>query len=169
MDSLDVLKTEIKSSLYALGLAGWEQLTLGHGVAEQYAIKNFGVVVCVVDKENISFVASKLYDFFSGWRVIYVTSIEELSIKKDELLWELARSGYFRWLRLTNYRKFSSVLSTSNLANKIIKKRLSIYGNKQKYNFFRQEDESALKTSTVQLLSMDPSFFDFIPEEEISV
>ena len=167
MDSLDIIKTEIKATLHSLGLSGWEQLTLGHGVAEQYSIKAFGVVVCVVDAENINFVANKLYEFFSGWRVLYVTSIKELEDKKNDLLWELARSGYLKWLRLTNYRRFYNLLNTSNLANKIIKKRLSIYGDKQKYAFLKQEDESALKTSTVHLLSMDPAFFDFVPEEDI--
>ena len=165
-DDLDILKTEIKTTLVALGLK-WEQLTLGHGVAEQYSVEAFGMVICVVDASNINFVANKIYEFFEGWRIIYVTSLQELGDKKDVLLWELSRSGYLKWLRLTNYQRFVSLLSTTNLANRILKKRLSIYGTKQKYNFLRQEDEAALKTSTIQILSMDPSFFDFIPEEDI--
>lgn len=163
---VDELKDEIIVYLKILGIPEWEHLTLGHGAAHQFSIEQFGLVICIVEKEDIGLVATKLQDFFKDYRIIYVTPSEDLNAMKESILWDLTRGGYLRWLRVNYPRKFNQTVVEQGLGTRLLKKRISLYRNKPKYKFWIEEDQDALKIAASYITSIEPGFFDYLPEEE---
>jgi len=97
-----------------------------------------------------------------SWRVIIVRPSDSFEEKKMEIFWELMRSGYAHYLRTEVPRTFKTMITQQGWDKKIIEKRLEIYEDDPKYNYLRDYNKWALKQASSYLLSIDPSFFDFL-------
>lgn len=129
----------------------------------QYIIDDFGVVVSVINRADYGIVDERIEEALKGHRKIFVTEGDNLDEKRYEVLWALMRSGYMKWLRMTYSSQFPTLLETGNLGNLIIDERLFIWDNKPKYKFLIQDNLEAKKMGYRQILSRDPSFFDYMP------
>ena len=89
-----------------------------------------------------------------------------LEEKRMEVIWELMKSGYMHYLRTEIPRTFKELIISKGWDKKIINKRLELYGDDPKYNYWRELNKWALKESSTYVLSVDPGFFDFLSEEK---
>jgi hypothetical protein len=72
-----------------------------------------------------------------------------------------------KWLRYTYPRQIRNVLlGHDNLGQSIIKERLRIWNDRAKFKYFIEDNKVALKNGVHTELTNDPSFFDYMPEEE---
>lgn len=165
--SLEEIKNEIINFLKTLGIKEYELLSLGNGVAYQFVIEQFGTIFCIADVNDIGMVATSINDFFFNYRVVYITPSDELNTKQNDMLWELMRSGYMRWLRVVYPNKFRTAIVDQRLGDRILRKRIELYKDEPRYKFLREDDQEALKMSSGYILSIEPGFFDFMPEENI--
>ena len=101
---------------------------------------------------------------FPGWRVVYVNTKEAVYERKEEVLWALMRSGYMSYIRNIYPRQFNNLIVTEGFGNKVIRQRLAIWGDKPKYKWLVEEDKAALKESDTYILSINPGFYDHMPE-----
>jgi len=138
------------------------------GVSSYFIIDDFGVVICCMNRIDYTQVSDKVTEQFKGWRFVYLTSGDNNIVEsKYKVLWALMRGGYMKWLRYNYPRQIKNVLNgTDNLAKKIIDERLRLWADKPKYKFFIDDNKAALRGNISRELTSDPSFFDYLPEEE---
>lgn len=142
----------------------FRKISILRGTSMQFMIKDFGLIVCAIDRADYSQVSNIVTSGFEDWNTVFITTSDSILDKKDEVLWALMRGGYMRWLRLTYPRQLKSVLfGENNLAQKIIEERLRIWGDKTKYTFFIEDNKEALRGGLYIDFSNDPSFFDYMP------
>ena len=98
----------------------------------------------------------------NSWRVVIIRPNDSFEEKKMEIVWELMKSGYFHYLRSEKPRTFRELITQQGWDRKIIKKRLELYGDDQKYNYLRDLNQWGSRQSSGYLLSTDPCFFDFL-------
>jgi len=132
-------------------------------ITTQFIIEQFGVVVSVISPGDYGIVNEKLNSLLKDYRQIFITERDDLSEKRYEIVWELMRSGYMKWLRLSFQSQFPILIDTDNLGNRIIDERLKIWANKPKYMYFIKDNVEAKKAGFRQALRYDPSFFDYMP------
>ena len=158
----DELTIEIELTLRLLRLQTNVEKYLS-GKLKVYTIPMFGVRVYGIS----NFMQKELQEasLDNSNRVFIVTTTDDIKKKKDLFIWELMKSGYLRWLRLTYPRQFKDLVVTQNFGNKIIKRRLELWGNKEKFKFLVEENK-LYKSAIGYALSLDASFFDMIPEIE---
>lgn len=99
-----------------------------------------------------------------NWRCVVINPTDNLEEKRFEVLWELVKSGYFHYLRDEFPNTFKKMLTMQNYDRRLIEKRLETFQSTQKYNYFRQLNESAKGMSVSAILSAEPGFFDFLQE-----
>lgn len=168
MNTLDELEVELEAIVKAL-LLPYKKARLLNELSCQFIIEDFGVLICGIHATDYSMVSDFVARNFQGWRKIFVSLTDSLIDKKQEIIWELMRSGYMRYLRINYIRQFKNALITNDLGRQIIQKRLESWGKKPKYKHLIIENEDALKIGVNYLLGVDPSFFDFMPEEDQNV
>jgi hypothetical protein len=162
---INILEDEVAIILNQL-MVKFRKLNLLKDNSTQFVIDDFGLIVCCINRIDYSEVKSKVAEKFYGWRTVFITADEPLSKKKDEVLWNLMRGGYMKWLRVTYPRQVKNVLlGVENLGRKIIEKRLELWDGQPKYNYFIEDNKAALRNNLGRELTIDPSFFDFMPEE----
>ncbi len=132
-------------------------------ITTQYVINDFGVVVSVIKAGDYAIVNEKLDSVLKHYRKVFVSEADDLSEKRYEIVWELMRSGYMRWLRYSYTSGFPNLIDTDNLGNRIIDERLRIWADKPKYKFFIEDNIEAKKSGFRRVLTQDPSFFDHMP------
>jgi hypothetical protein len=141
-------------------------LHLIRGASSQFIVNEFGLVICCINRVDYAQVKEVTDKQFPNWRVMYITTNDEIAEKKEQVLWELMRCGYMKWLRYNFPRQIKSILNgTDSLGQKIIKERLRIWDNKPKYTFLVEDNKLALVNGILRELTNDPSFFDYMPEE----
>jgi hypothetical protein len=135
-------------------------------ISVQFMVERFGVIVCGINRMDYKLVDTAIGDQYDGWRVIYVTTYDNVDEKRDEILWALMRSGYITWLRHSvTDSQFKRLMFESNIAHKILDKRLELWGNSPKYRYFVEGDLFAKGQGRIsEYLSKEPGFFDFMPE-----
>lgn len=133
-------------------------------ITTQYVIEEFGTIVSVINANDYSRVKEQLETTFKGFRYIFVSVADNLEKKRYEIIWELMRSGYMKWLRHLYSSQFAVILETGNLSNFIIDERLRIWDNKPMYRYLIEDNLNAKEESLKRVLSKDPSFFDYMPE-----
>lgn len=102
----------------------------------------------------------------NSWRIVYIEPPDSLEEKRIEVIWELMRAGYMHYLRTEVPRTFKELIVSKGWDKRIINKRLELYGDDPKYNYWRDLNQWALKESSTYILSIDPGFFDFLLDEE---
>lgn len=140
---------------------------LARGISSQIVVNDFGLIVCCINRVDYAEASCALNDHYKGWRSMFITTNDNLSERRYQILWNLMRGGYMKWLRYTYPRQLRLVLNgTDNLGQKIIEERLRIWGDQPKYAYFAQDNVEALRNGILRELTNDPSFFDYMPEEE---
>ena len=164
---LSELETQVTIILNQLHVSSTKSNLL-RGVASQFMVEDFGVLVCCINRMDYSQVNNVVIDHFKDWRPIYITTNDNLLEAKYKILWVLMRGGYMKWLRYTFPRQVKNVLNgPENLGQKIIEERLRLWAGKPKYKFLIEDNMGVLKSGVMRELTSDPSFFDYMPEEEV--
>lgn len=144
----------------------FKKMNMVRGVSVQFIINDFGLLVCNLDRRDYSQIQDVILKYYGEWRIFYITTVDNMMEKRDQLLWELMRCGYMKWLRFTFPRQIKSIINgPENLGQKIIRERLRIWGDKPKYKFFIEDNKMALKNGMIREIGSDPGFFDTMPEE----
>jgi len=162
---MDELEAQLGAILNALRVE-YKKLNLIKNVSTQFVIENFGVIICGINRSDYKLIADTVEDIYKDWRIIYITTQDNLLEKKEEIVWSLMRSGYLKWLR-HNYTdaQFRKLMFDGNFANKIVNERLKRWGDAPKYKYFKALDEFAKGQGRIsEYLSKEPGFFDFMPE-----
>jgi len=164
---MDELEANLNATLVALKV-NYKKIGLMKNIANLFLIDSFGVLVCTMYRKDYTLVATALKDSYKDWRVIYIVVQDNFLEKKDEIIWELMRSGYLKWLRTERCSdsEFRRMMFNGGFANKLINKRLKLYGDAPKYRYLRLCDEFAKGQGRIsEYLSKEPAFFDFMPEQ----
>ena len=135
-------------------------------ISVQFVIEKFGVIVCGINRLDYKLIDAAIGDQYNGWRIVYVTTHDDLNEKRDEVLWAMMRSGYMSWIRhhLTD-SQYKRLMFDNNIAHKIIDKRLELWGDSPKYRYLVESDSFAKGQGRIsEYLSKEPGFFDFMPE-----
>jgi hypothetical protein len=138
---------------------------LGVDFNQKKATDEFAVYEVPMFGLKIIWSATKYEEISNEWNIIIVYPHEELKKAREEIIWELARGGFFHYLRTNFPNTFNQMLSGrtgEDWHNKIIKKRLDTYGNKPKYNYYRNLNKEGLNVPFSNVLSVEPSFYDII-------
>ena len=161
--SIEDLEIEINTMLNALQLRP-NKVYIVKDVSVQFVIEEFGTIVCGINRTDYVEVKKVVENHFVDYRIIYITTNDDLSKKRYEVIWELMTGGYMRWLRYEYPRLFNNLISIDNFGMKIIKERLLRYNNRTKYVYLIEQNEWAMRNSGTYVLSMDPGFYDSMPE-----
>jgi len=159
---IELLESEIDIMIHALKLKP-TKYQMGQKVSVQFAIDDFGVVVCGIERSDYKSIADVVENKFDGWRIVYITTEDSMIEKKEDLIWELMRSGYMKWIRMKYPRDFNNLITMSDFGNKIIQHRLKIWADRPKYRYMVEENKGALGFPSSFILSSDQSFFDYMP------
>lgn len=131
-----------------------------------FLIEDFGTIVCGINRTDYGQIDSVIEEQFKNWRRVYITTQEDVSKKRYDILWELMRGGYIKWLRTTYPRQIKNTLTgPDSLGNKILHERLRIWAEHPKYKYLIEDTKSVLKYGLLRELAHDPGFFDYMPEE----
>lgn len=163
MYSMEELYIELDIMLSTL-MVLYKRVPLGNNLSDVFEINELGVVVVGIEPIDYSYTMQKIQDRFPGYRVIVVTCEDALWQKKEEVIWELMRSGYIRYIRYKFQRQFDNLIQ-QGFGRKIITERLRIWGKDPKYKFLVSENLKCLEAAAPYLLAKDPAFFDFMPED----
>jgi len=162
--TLEELETHISIMLKNLQVS-FRKVYLMHGNALQFNVEDFGLVICAIDKLDYQQAKSAVDRGFSGYRELYITTDDRLEEKRYEVIWELMKCGYMKYIRVHFNRQFKHLMSMQNFGNRIIDRRLEIWADRPKYRFLIADNEDAKKHPTTYILATEPSFFDYMPEE----
>lgn len=135
-----------------------------------FIIEDFGVVICLIERSDYTQASEVLKKYYSGWRHIFISTSDNLNIERYEVLWALMRGGYMRWLRYAYPSQIKGILiGQEAIGEKIIRKRLKLWGEQAKYKFLIDDNKGVLKNGIIYELEVNPGFFDYLPEEEQGV
>ncbi len=159
------LTARLEENLRAL-MVEYRKESLIKDISVQFVVEKFGVIVCGINRLDYKLIDTAIGDQYEGWRVVYVTTYDDLNEKKDEVLWAMMRSGYMAWLRHhSTESRFRGLMFNGNLAHKIIDKRLELWGDSPKYRYLVESDRFAKGQGRIsEYLSKEPGFFDYMPE-----
>ncbi len=159
------LSLEVRIMLKALH-APFKTVNLGRELPEACLMSIFGTIVMGIDVKDYSHALSKLSTEHKGFRLFFITPADNLIEKKDELIFDLMRSGYMRYIRSTYPRQFSGLIKEYGYGRKIVTERLRIWGDLAKFQFLAEENKLALENQAEgYIMSVDPSFYDYMPEK----
>lgn len=134
----------------------------------QLIIDDFGLIVCCINRMDYAQVNDAVNEQFNGWRLVFISTNDNILEKKYEVLWALMRCGYMKWLRYNFPRQTKSVLlGHDNLGQKIIEERLRIWNDQPKFKYLIEDNMVALRNGVQRELTNDPSFYDYMPEEGV--
>lgn len=164
---LEDLLDEVNIMLSTLWVS-YKRTPVGSGMSDIFVIQDLGVVVVGIEPIDYSHMLSKLVEQYKGYRFIFISTVDNLFTKKDEVIWDLMRSGYIRQVRTNYQRQFNNIVQ-QGFGRKIIAERLRVWNDNPKYRYLIEENKRCLDVPSPMLLSQDPAFFDFMPEnlEEI--
>lgn len=136
------------------------------GISVQFVIEQFGTIVCGINRQDYKLVDDQIKQSYPDWRVVYITTFDNMLEKKEEVIWKLMEGGYMRWIRLTYPRPFTELVVMQEFGKRIIDRRLEVYSNKPKYRSLIEDNEDAKNHPATTILSWEPGFYDYMPEKE---
>jgi len=160
---IESLEIHIRPILQTLRLA-FDVYYLTKGTSIQFVVNDFGTIICGLDRNEYSGVNDVVESNFPGYRKVFFSSFDDPLEKKDEIIWALMSGGYMRWLRFTFPRQFTNSIVMENLGNRIIDERLKRWNDKAMFKSFIDDNKDARVNSASYILSIDPGFFDYMPE-----
>lgn len=135
-----------------------------NGTATRFIVEDFGVVVCIMDRMDYAQIRDLTERDYGDWRKVFIAVEDDLKEKKYEVIWELMKSGYMKWIRINFKRQFDDLITMQNFGNMIIDQRLKIWNGKAKYKFMIDDNTDARTRASSFILSREPAFFDYMPE-----
>ena len=162
--NIQELDAEINIMLSAL-YAQYITVPLGSNLPKAKVIESFGTVVIGLDRRDYSQIISKLVELYPGYRLFFISTEDNILETKDKFIWELMRSGYMRYIRTRFPGAFKQLISFQGYSRKIVNERLKVWDGEARYKYLIEENEEALHQSESYILSVDPSFYDFMPEK----
>lgn len=163
--NIEALATEVDVILKALFLTYKLDFTTDK-TSFFITIPMFGVVINGLYSTDYKLTNDNIDTKFKGYRVIHVTNEDLLHEWKISLIWALMRSGYLRYIRSKYGKQFKSLIIEQDFARQIVTERLRVWADKPKYTWLINENKEALTMSATYILSVDPAFYDMMPEEE---
>ena len=164
--TLEELETHVTIMLKQLYVKH-RKINLVKEVSSQLIVDDFGLIVCCINRADYAQVSDVVSDKFKDWRMLFITTNDNILTKKHEVIWALMRCGYMKWLRYNFPRQVKNVLNgADDLGRKIIEERLRVWGDKPRYKWFVEDNRVAFHNGILRELTSDPSFFDYMPEEE---
>jgi hypothetical protein len=160
--NMQELETGLDQMVHALKLKT-KKAVLGRDSAVQHVCDDFGVVITGIQRVDYSDIDSVMQARFENWRLIYVTTDDDFNTKRLEVIWELMRVGYMKWIRQNYSRDFTNLLTQQNFGNEIIKERLRIWADRPMYKFMIEDNKNAMRYPANMILALEPSFFDYMP------
>lgn len=135
-----------------------------------FIVEDFGLIVCCIERIDYVQIKEIVAKDYKDWRLFFIATSDNVAEKKNQVLWDLMRCGYMKWLRFNFPRQIKNVLiGPNNLGNKIIEERLRVWNGRPKYKYLIEDNRVAIRNGVQRELTNDPSFFDYMPEEEINV
>lgn len=133
-------------------------------ISFQCVVHQFGTVVTGLVGSEYKLVSDSVIQAYPDFRKVYIAHTDNMMEKKDEVLWALMQGGYMSWIR-TNYpRDFKNLVTMQEFGKKIINRRLEIWNDQASYRYLIDYNKAALRQPATYMLSIDPSFFDYMPE-----
>lgn len=143
------------------------KINLVRGISSQLIVDDFGLIVCCINRVDYTQVNDAVTGQFKDWRTVFVTTNDNMIETKYLVLWSLMRGGYMKWLRYTYPRQLKGILNgPDDLGRRILEERLRIWADRPKYIYLANDNRVAFKNGIMRELTDDPSFFDYMPEEE---
>ena len=161
---MDELEININAMFTALHLKP-TKTSVVKDVSIQFIVEIFGTIVCGINRVDYTAVKIVIDDHFKGYRVIYITTNDNMNEKRYEVIWELMVGGYMRWIRFEYPRLFTSLITNENFGNKIIKERLNRFDDNAKYSYLIEQNQWAMRNASTYVLAVDPGFYDTMPEK----
>lgn len=162
--SMTELEDAIVVMLHALKL-DYKTDSVIRGISIQFVVEQFGTIVCGINRQDYKLVDDQIKQSYPDWRVVYITTFDNMLEKKEETIWKLMEGGYMRWIRVTYPRAFNELIIMQEFGKRIINRRLEVYGNKPKYKFLIEDNEDSKHYPATTVLSWDSGFYDLMPEE----
>lgn len=163
--NIETLATEVEVILRALFLTYRLDFTTDK-TSFYITVPMFGIVINGLYSLDYKLTNDTIDTRFKDYRVVYVTNEDLLHEWKLSLIWALMRSGYLRYIRSKYKTQFKSLIIGQDFARQIVSERLRIWADKPKYLWLINENKEALAMSATYILSVDPAFYDMMPEEE---
>ncbi len=163
MLKVELLLDEINIMLSALWVP-FKRVSLGTNFPDIFILEDLGVVVIGIDPSDYSYMLNKIVAKFKSYRYIFVSTSETIHDRKDDIIWDLMRSGYMRYIRSKYTRQFNNLIQ-QNFGRRIITERLRVWGDSPKYKYLVEENKQCLNISAPYLVTIDPAFFDYMPEK----
>lgn len=160
--SMEELEAEIDIILHTLRVK-IKRIQLVRNAGAQFICEDFGVIISAINRTDYSSIKRAVREKFPGYRDVYVSTFDNLIEAKEEILWTLMQSGYIKLIRMNFPRQFNKLIVSEDFGNKIINERLKRWGDAPKYRFFVEENKKAKELPATMVLSMEPSFFDYMP------
>lgn len=164
--SLEELEAEISIILHTLKVR-FSKLHLIKDISVQFICEQFGTVVCGMERADYGHVAKMVKERLPDYRYIFISNFDDLIEAKQRIIWALMAGGYMKYIRENFNRQFTQFLTMNNYAWLIIEERLRRWGNRPKYKYMAEENQMAKTIPVTMILSSEPCFFDYMPEEEI--
>ena len=163
MLKVEFLLDEINIMLSALWIPS-KRVSLGATFPDIFVLEDLGVIVIGIDPSDYSHMLNKVVAQFRNYRYIFISTSETIYERKDSIIWDLMRSGYIRYIRTKYTRQFNNLIQ-QNFGRKIIMERLKIWDDNPKYKYLIEENKQCLNISAPYLVTVDPAFFDYMPEK----
>lgn len=165
--TLEELEAELSIILHALRVQRVSKLNLVKDVSVQFVCEDFGTVISGIKLSDYGYVAKAVREQLPNHRYVYVSDSDDLIEAKEKIIWALMCGGYMKYVREKFNNQFKQFLVIQDYANKIIDERLKRWADRPKYKFMIQENLIAKTLPANMILSSDPGFFDYMPEEEV--
>jgi len=156
------LEVGIETMLRALHVP-FKKIIVLKDISIQFLVEDFGVMICGINRVDYAEVNEKINNDYPGWRLVYITTNDDLTEIRYEVIWTLMQSGYMKWIRINYPREFKNLVIETGFGNRIIAERLKRWGDLPKNTFFVQDNISAKSTATNYVLTTEPAFFDYMP------
>lgn len=155
---------EVSSILMALRVQ-FRELHLLKDMSTQFLCEQFGTIIsCLIHYKYIEHIEETLNKLYPNYRYIYLTDFSNIVEVREQIIWALARGGFFRHVRSVFPKQFTDLVTLQSYGERIIQKRLEFWADRPKYKYLIEENRMAREMSAIAVLARDPSFFDYIPE-----
>lgn len=134
-------------------------------VSVQFTVGDFGVVVCGIDRSDYALVDESVGGIYSGWRTVYITTQDNMAEKRLDIIWSLMAGGYMSYIRTKYKRQFTNLIVMQDFGKQIIDERLKRWDDKPKYKWLIAENKAIRRESGSYIISVEPGFYDMMPEE----
>jgi len=131
-------------------------------VSTQFVCDDFGTIVSVINRADYGYINKVVKQQYPNHRYVYISTYDNMTEKRDEIIWSLMEGGFMTYIRQNFPRQFQRLI-TDGFGNKIIKERLRRWADKPMYKFFIEDNIKAKDVPVTMILATEPAFFDYMP------